>query len=160
MSATGKSDSISKTSLKLLNGCWKKIELINSQVKLFLNILLMTQLLKWCFWISLLEQFKNKKQLIVVLKKTAITLILSNNFNDSRREKLYFIPFSTIIFRNRCLAAPDLCHIFTQSIELFTFHCHILISAYFLIRSLMKSTEKEWLLFSVTFTAKLNGFFT
>ena len=73
----------------------------------------MTQLLRWCFWISLLEQFKNKKQLFVVLKKTAITLILSNNFNDSRRKKLCFIPFSKRIFRNRCLAVSDLCHIFT-----------------------------------------------
>ena len=46
MSATGKSDSISKTSLKLLNGCWKKIELINLQIKLLLNILPMTQSVK------------------------------------------------------------------------------------------------------------------
>ena len=46
LSATGKSDSVSKTSLKLLNGCWKKIELINLQIKLLLNILPMTQLVK------------------------------------------------------------------------------------------------------------------
>ena len=93
-------------------------------------------------------------------KKTYNLNTFKHNFNNTHREKLCFIPFSTRIYRNRCLAAPDLCHIFTQSIELFTFNCHIVSSVYFLTTSLMKSTENEWFLPSVTFTAKLNWFFT
>ena len=109
---------------------------------MFLNILPMTQLLEW-----LLEQFKNKKQLFVVLKKTAITLILSN-ISNIHREKLCFIQLSTRTHRYRCLDAPDFFHIFTQFVKLFTFHCGILNSANFLRRWLTKLPENERLFLS------------
>ena len=137
---------------------------------MFLHILPITQLFEWCFWFSLLEQFKNKKQLFVVLKKqTNKQAIKKNrdnlntfkhNFSDTHREKLCFIQLSTRIHRNRCLAAPDVIHIFTQFVKLFTFHCDILNSVNFLIRWFMKLPENERLLISATFTAKVNWFLT
>ena len=57
--------------------------------------------------------------------------------NDTHDEKLCFTQFSTIIYWNGSLAASDLFPVFTQSIKLYTFHCHIL-----------KSTDvsKKWLI--------------
>ena len=37
-----------------------------------------------------------------------------------------FTQFGTIIYENKSQAVSDLFHIFTQSIKLYTFHCHIL----------------------------------
>ena len=43
--------------------------------------------------------------------------------NDTHREKLYFVQFST---KNGCLPASDLFHMFTQAITFYTFHYRVL----------------------------------
>ena len=115
---------------------------------MFLNIFPMTQLIEWCFWINMLEQFKNKKQLFVALKKNRDNLnTFKYNFNYTHREKLCFIPFSIIIYKNRCLAAPDLCLYIPLS--------HIEQCIFF--NKVTHEIDRKWVvLLSVTFTAKLN----
>ena len=50
-------------------------------------------------------------------------------FNDAVGEKLCFTQLRTRSYWNWSLATSDLFHVFTQLINLYTFHCHILKSA-------------------------------
>ena len=66
-----------------------------------------------------------------------------------------FTQFSTIIYWNRSLAASDLFHMFTQSINFYAFHCQILKSIDVCKKWFIKYVENERLLLSASFTAKI-----
>ena len=60
---------------------------------------------------------------------------------------------NSIQYKNGCLAASDLFHMFIQSLKFYTFHYHILKSTdAYLIHQI--DSKNEWLLLSASFTAK------
>ena len=69
-------------------------------------------------------------------------------FSDTHRERLVFY---SVQYRNGWLAAPDLFHMFRQSIKFYTFHYQ-----YRCLKNVIHQIESKngWLLLSASFTAK------
>ena len=78
--------------------------------------------------------------------------LLAYSINDTHREKLVWIEFSTKIRWNTRLAASDVFHMFTQSIKV-----TLLLLSYKCLKNVIHQVDSEnaWLLLSVNFTAKL-----
>ena len=76
-------------------------------------------------------------------------MICNQSVNDTHRERLVF---HSVQYRNGWLAASDLFDMFTQSIKFYTFHYQ-----YRCLKNVIHQidSKNEWLLLSVTFTAKL-----
>ena len=65
------------------------------------------------------------KYVVAYNKKSPTELV----FHDVHMEKNCFAQFSKRIYWNRSLATFELFHMFTKSIEFYTFHCNILKSS-------------------------------
>ena len=64
------------------------------------------------------------------------------------QEKLCFTQFSTRIYLNTSLAVPDLCPMFTQSINFYVLYCHIIKEYRCLKNEIHQLERNEWLLLS------------
>ena len=74
--------------------------------------------------------------------------------NDTNREKLFYL----IQYKNSCLAASYLFHIFTQPIKFYTFHYHLRMCR--CLKNVIHEIDSkdEWLLLSASFTQNLGWF--
>ena len=81
-------------------------------------------------------------------------VVTFSSFKNAHREKLCFTHFNTKIYWNKSLTASVLFYIFTQSVNSYTFHCHILKGAEVWKIWFIKSTENERMLLSASFMPK------
>ena len=95
---------------------------------------------------SLFSSFKNYDRLLNFSELSRAYKLTTLTWKN-----LCFTEFSTKIHWNTVLAASDVFHMFTQSIKFFLFHLW-----YRCLKNVIHQidSENEWLLLSVTFTAK------